>query len=993
MAQAGAKFANENKIRDRNRGDYTKEPSDDVNQTAPGPIPFIRENDINFAAKGLKPAANANVFFGEIQVNNFAQRASYVNVMSTSNFSSLKINEGLYGSTSKAYAEILGTSITGTANLVYVNDNFISIKVVKNAGTDLSTVDYEYDDFIFQATLANIYADRYAPAYSVIPNYTFSGKVKKWTLTSATEGVLVIEPIFGTLKTDRTDSAPDTRIYNRTKYAAFGLANLRTAADIYSNSRFQASETLTSSKSAKTFTVSTTDPYVALSSVVVFANTINTRSIVLSSNNITRDGIGTSSNDTYIIGNTISIVSGTNMGFSANVVNVVANAVTGFTEAIIDADLPQVCTSNSVYSIGKLKCDDAGGLYGIFHVSSDPKLRWTTGETLFTITDTATHNNNDYKMRAVAQYTALGKVNPALNARNTVLREQTPSSGTAPKETVSQPTQKLNDRKLMSQTFFTPGSKVIENNKIKNAYGVYLTSVDLYFKDKPKYDPGNPDKSELLPFTIEIVPVTNGLPDLSKKALATRTLDAAQIVIANTPSTSNASTNTRFQFDDPVYLLPETEYAISLKTDSTDYQVWSAKQGDIIVDENDKERRVDDNPYVGNLFKAQNASNWNPILNEDLMFRLNRASFSTASSVMYWHLDAFTAKQIEDMSANAVFDAIQLSGTEQLLSPTAITYRVITKTTDGTIQDPISVLPTEKYNFGKDTNISSKTSRRRRWIEAGNVKSINVEVTMSTTDESVAPMLNHERFGVFTYQNLINNGGIQNNIIKILDSGTGYTNTSACTFANVAIAITGGGGSGVAGYAVGNVSPAGGNTISHVIITNAGSGYTSSPSIIIDAPPVSSGNSTATAVIYGETGKSGGNMFTKYQTKVFELEDGFEAGDLIVRLKAIKPQGTSIAVYFKVLSDLDNETISDKNWQQMTVVRDKISADQTERTMVSLEYRHSLTAGKIEYREGSKIYPLGGKFKKYAVKIRLMAEDPTVVPMVDSLKILAVPGG
>ena len=77
----------------------------------------------------------------------------------------------------------------------------------------------------------------------------------------------------------------------------------------------------------------------------------------------------------------------------------------------------------------------------------------------------------------------------------------------------------------------------------------------------------------------------------------------------------------------------------------------------------------------------------------------------------------------------------------------------------------------------------------------------------------------------------------------------------------------------------------------------------------------------------------------------------------------------------------------------MSVVTDKTSADQTEKSMVSLEYRHSLTKGKIEYTEGSKVYPLGGKFKKYAVKIRLMAEDPTVVPMVDSLKIVAVPGG
>jgi hypothetical protein len=37
--------------------------------------------------------------------------------------------------------------------------------------------------------------------------------------------------------------------------------------------------------------------------------------------------------------------------------------------------------------------------------------------------------------------------------------------------------------------------------------------------------------------------------------------------------------------------------------------------------------------------------------------------------------------------------------------------------------------------------------------------------------------------------------------------------------------------------------------------------------------------------------------------------------------------------------------------------------------------------------------PLGGTFKQFAVKIRLTAEDPTVVPSVESLKVIAVPGG
>ena len=112
---------------------------------------------------------------------------------------------------------------------------------------------------------------------------------------------------------------------------------------------------------------------------------------------------------------------------------------------------------------------------------------------------------------------------------------------------------------------------------------------------------------------------------------------------------------------------------------------------------------------------------------------------------------------------------------------------------------------------------------------------------------------------------------------------------------------------------------------------------------------------------------------------------------MVVRLDAIKPSGTDVQVYFKVLSALDSDQFSTKKWQRMTKSRDNISSDLSKR--VPLEYRHSLTKGKIEYFDGAKTLPLGGTFKQFAIKIRLTAEDPTVVPSVESLRVIAVPGG
>lgn len=964
MGNGNAIFFRNRRLQQAIYDDPRGTPPDDpiVVSSSVGLAPFIRENDINFAINNLKPGNDANIFFDEIIVNNFSQRASYINVTSNSVFSSLRINEGLYGSTSKAYAEVLGTAITSTDNILYINENFLSIRIQKGSGSvDLTVNDYKAGDLIYQ-TSDNLIFNFGTYAGIQQPRYTFLGKVKRWQLIDASNGVLVVDSILGTCNTALTNSSSN-RIWNLTN----GYIDLKDAAYIHGNNRFIAGETITST-SSQTLTVAAANSYVGLSGSVLGSNTANSpiRSIVIGTNNISRDGIST------LNGNSITIVSGTNMGFKANVVGVIANNSLGGMEAIIDATLPAQCTSNSVYSIGSHKINDVGGFYGIFHIPSENNLRWLTGERVFTVTDTATHNDNSYKMRAVAKYTALGKTNTIENARNFVLREQSPSTARAP-EKATQQTSKVDDRKFMAQTFFTPRSNQVTNGEVKNAFGVYISSVDLFFKAKPT------NAEELLPFTVAISKVESGLP--ANEIIASKTLEPALINVSSTPAVSNTSSLTRFTFKDPVYLLPETEYAIKLITESGDYQVWTATLGEEYTDTSGNIRRISEQPYIGNFFKAQNASNWNPILNQDLMFQINRAAFSSSNTV-FFELNPLTVDAKVDMSTNSVFDLMKLSSTEQQFTPTSVTYEVKTLLTDGSATDYIKVNNNEIYNFSKDLNISSASSRRRRLIKAGNTASINVKMTMTTSDDRISPIVNYERLNFFTLQNIINNAGIANNLISITSPGA-HSNA-----ANIAVTISAPDvGS---NRATANITPAllSSGKVIGVNITNPGSGYFTTPTITIAEAGV---GSNATAVINGETDALGGNILTKYQTKIVTLEDGFDSGDLVVRLDAIKPAGTDVQVYFKVLSALDSDQFSTKKWQRMTKSRDNTSADQTKR--VALEYRHSLTKGKIEYFDGSKTMPLGGTFKQFAVKIRLTAEDPTVAPSVESLRVIAVPGG
>jgi hypothetical protein len=75
----------------------------------------------------------------------------------------------------------------------------------------------------------------------------------------------------------------------------------------------------------------------------------------------------------------------------------------------------------------------------------------------------------------------------------------------------------------------------------------------------------------------------------------------------------------------------------------------------------------------------------------------------------------------------------------------------------------------------------------------------------------------------------------------------------------------------------------------------------------------------------------------------------------------------------------------------MNKVLDTYSADQSE--VIELEFRPNLEKNVLSYVENGVVYPLGGTFKYYAIKIVMSAADPTVVPTVLNFRAIATPSG
>ncbi len=172
-------------------------------------------------------------------------------------------------------------------------------------------------------------------------------------------------------------------------------------------------------------------------------------------------------------------------------------------------------------------------------------------------------------------------------------------------------------QQLVTQ-FYDP---LAQSFDIAEPNGLFLTSVDLYFSTK----------DTALPCGVQIRTVVNGTPTSTILPFSEKDVLPANIQVSN-----DASVPTRFTFDSPIYLEPMSEYALVVVSPSTEYNVWISRLGDEDISTlglaESQKVLITEQPYLGSLFKSQNASTWTPSQFEDLKFTLNRAEFTAGTT-------------------------------------------------------------------------------------------------------------------------------------------------------------------------------------------------------------------------------------------------------------------------------------------------------------------------------------------------------------------------
>lgn len=244
-------------------------------------------------------------------------------------------------------------------------------------------------------------------------------------------------------------------------------------------------------------------------------------------------------------------------------------------------------------SSGTIKSRPDGSFTAKFRI---PKGKFLTGTRLVTLE--AENSPESYSGSASAFYRAVGtarSIKRTVSTITTVLLERVTTTNTN--------THYYNDP--LAQTF------VLDNMTL-------LKGIDIYFNTVPA--------AKNIPVTCEIRGVTDG--NINSTIYGFKTLMSQEVIADSTSKTA-----TRFNFNDPVLIDANKEYAFVLKSNSKEYTVFVAELGEL-----DKitGQPILANPYLaGVMMSSSNNSSWTVHQNTDMKFRLIADEYVNKSEIVF----------------------------------------------------------------------------------------------------------------------------------------------------------------------------------------------------------------------------------------------------------------------------------------------------------------------------------------------------------------------
>lgn len=573
----------------------------------------------------------------------------------------------------------------------------------------------------------------------------------------------------------------------------------------------------------------------------------------------------------------------------------------------------------------------------------------------------------------------------------------------------------------IAQTFIIDPGKTRDNS-------IMVSSVDLFFAGRSRTNKG---------VTVQIRETNNGFPAGKIVPFSNVHLRRNQVNV----NTVSAATKTTITFDEPIILRAGREYAIVVKPDGNDpdYRVWVSKTGQNDVD---KGVAINQDTNSGTLFTSTNNRAWTPYQDENMKFTIRRHQFNTGTGTLsltnqdheFFTIDnvAGDFEQTEKVfrTASAFSGSVAITSGNNTITGTGTTfnaqyeegqYIVIEHATDQFEVLQIDQIVSDLSMIVSDTPLTTASTSTHysspvgelRWFTIkepsmmmlinssarASLKFANSDSLVGAESSATATLTSIDDLPISYIEPKIFRANFNRTDTKLSASrlwdGASYSNSRGLRFGKSNFLYE------------------------DSYYLRSKSNDPTTESFRIDVTMTADVNHTSPTVDHGicsmmayqyivnndganETA-TGGNADSKYISKTIELADGQDSEDIRVYIDAYRPPNTNIHVYVKFQADADNRDFDDVEWTRLRLLdaSNVFSSAVNRNDYREFEFDLKQSApsplnGGGAYWDGNTIIyndPDGNQFdnfKRFAVKIVMLAPGHNNTPQIKNLRAIAV---
>ena len=671
---------------------------------------------------------------------------------------------------------------------------------------------------------------------------------------------------------------------------------------------------------------------------------------------------------------------------------------------------PSADTAREVGRFGSkgasISTDDNGVIRAVFSL---PDATFYVGDRVLTVVDV-----NQY---ASIDSASTSKAEIAYHAYN-ISQEKTTLSTRVPEfsEFGTATTRQITNRMTflrnlgdpLGQTFF------IKRGMGEGSNSVYVSKVDLFFKRK----------SEINGVTITLREVINGYPSSAILAFSKKHLKASQVNVSD-----DASFSTEVEFDAPVRMDVDKEYAIVIMPDANDpnYLHFTSKVGGTnLVPGATQGQAVVQDWGDGVLFTSTNNRAWQSVQDEDIKFNLYRHNFNSSTG---------TVKLTNDDH-----EFLTLSNWDGRFTPGEIVYKEINAGYTVNMIQNTNVITQSGNDFAVDYAAGDYiliTSNSGNDTEIFTIASIDSSTQMTTTQPIsfngsnatakpvVGGVVSHYNKRTASELHLKQSSATATKLFAAADTITGFTSGTEGTIGTVdninlsyiqpmiqksndSVTSTK-----LSGTFTDPANPStsynmemgfGSNaefTRKGVVIYSKSNNFVNPKVFDINVDISNSSNPTSTPFVdlelstllaYQYKVTSDVATSAKYISNRIQLAEDLDAEDLNVYLTGYRPNGTDIKVYIRPQHAQDSSSFDTINWIELELVEGARTYSSKTNTKDYKEYRYAVSdtnknAGVLRYTSSAGTFD---SYRSFAIKIVLVAPNIHNAPFVKDYRGIAL---